>query len=150
MATKATPMSEASKAQHRAEYGVPRNTLPARAKGRPVGCIAKGLRERAWRTIREIRQFTLTDLLCTNAEGGEKDAASNLLKYLYRLESYGVLVRLVRRVPGSSRTSPGLVIWWLAIDLGWDAPVWRQVQRVLWNPNTGAPVALPAYTGEPS
>ena len=32
----------------------------------------------------------------------------------------------------------------LANDLGWDAPVWRSVEKVLWNPNKNAAVEMPA------
>ena len=105
--------------------------------------MAKGLREKAWRSMRHLKQFTLNDLLDVNAVGGERDAPSNLQKYINCLESYGVLVRLDRRSPGDSKTSNGYIIWWLANDLGWEPPVWRQTQKVLWNPNTHAPVPLP-------
>lgn len=107
-----------------------------------MGVKASGLRVKAWRTIRHLRKFTLNELLDINATGAEKDAPSNLLKYLARLEQYGVLVRLARRA-GDAMTSPGHVVWRLERDLGWDAPVWRNVQKVLWNPNTGAAVTLP-------
>lgn len=113
-----------------------------RPKGHPVGVKASGLRVKAWRTIRHLRKFTLNELLDINATGAEKDPASNLLKYLARLEQYGVLVRLARRA-GDALSSPGYVVWRLERDLGWDAPVWRNVQKVLWNPNTGAAVTLP-------
>lgn len=118
-------------------------SLPKRRpKGHPVGVKASGLREKAWRTLRDKKKFTLNDLLDINATGSEKDAPSNLLKYLARLEQYGVLVRLERRA-GDVLTSPGYVVWCLARDLGWDAPVWRNVEKVLWNPNTNAAVGMP-------
>ncbi|MEO8118725.1 MAG: hypothetical protein ABI606_05305 [Rhodoferax sp.] len=132
----------------RREFGVPCITVAPKPKGRPVGTIAKGLREKAWRSMRHLRQFTLNDLLDTNAVGGEKDAPSNLQKYIFRLESYGVLLRLDRRAPGEASTSNGYVIWTLCIDLGWEPPVWRQAEKVLWNPNTNAPVAMPAPKGD--
>lgn len=116
--------------------------ISGRAPGRPASVKAMGLRARAWHTIRLLRQFTLNDLLDINATGQEKDAFSNLLKYLAKLEQYGVLLRLARRA-GDAQFGPGCVVWRLAHDLGWDAPVWRTAQKVLWNPNTGAPVALP-------
>ena len=114
-----------------------------RPKGHPVGVKASGLRVKAWRSIRHLRKFTLNELLDINATGAEKDAPSNLLKYLARLEQHGVIVRLARRV-GDSLTSPGYVVWRLANDLGWDAPVWRSVEKVLWNPNKNAAVEMPA------
>lgn len=132
------------KSTARHEFGVPCITVAHKPKGRPVGTLAKGLREKAWRSIRHLRQFTLTDLLDINAEGGEKDAPGNVLKYLHRLESYGVLMRLKRRAPGDAATSNGSVIWRLDNDLGWEPPVWRQTEKVLWNPNTGAAVPMPS------
>lgn len=114
-----------------------------RPKGHPVGIKATGLREKAWRTLRDKKKFTLNELLDINATGKEKDAPSNLLKYLARLEQYSVIVRLPRRF-GESLTSPGYVVWRLTTDLGWDAPVWRSVEKVLWNPNKNAPVEMPA------
>lgn len=118
-----------------------------RPKGHPVGIKATGLREKAWRTLRDKKKFTLNELLDINATGKEKDAPSNLLKYLGRLEQYGVLVRLARRA-GDAMTSPGYVVWRLERDLGWDAPVWRNVQKVLWNPNTNSAVDLPAVNSD--
>lgn len=146
------PDASAPEAAGRLPVPAPAASAPkARGKGHPVGVKATGLREKAWRTIRHLHyarlQFTLNELLDINATGTEKDAPSNLLKYLARLEQHGVIVRLARRV-GDSLTSPGYVVWRLANDLGWDAPVWRNVEKVLWNPNKNAPVELPA-TSQP-
>jgi hypothetical protein len=121
---------------------------PKRARGRPGGLVvAGGLRKRAWRTMRHLhtedQPFTLDQLLCINASGAERDAPSNLLKYLAVLERHGVITRLARRAPGAAPTSPGHVVWCLNQDLGWEAPFWRAALGVLWNPNTQTPVALP-------
>jgi hypothetical protein len=123
--------------------------MPNPPKGRPVGVIAKGLRVKAWRAIRGFKKtsdhcpnFTLGDILDIVATGAHKNAPNNLLKYLACLERHGVITRLARRVPGSAPTSLGAVIWQLSNDLGWYAPVWRQVQKVLWNPNTSSIVPL--------
>ena len=118
-----------------------------RGKGRPVGVIATGLRAKAWRAMRLLTErhpnFTLGDILDIVATGCEKDAPSNLLKYLGYLERFGVITRLDRREPGAAMTSPGAVIWRLSRDLGWYPPVWRKVQQVLWDPNARAVVTLP-------
>lgn len=108
-----------------------------------------GLRARAWWVMRERRKFTLDMLLETVASGAEKDARSNLAKYLGHLERAGVLVRSKHRLPGDSLTSPGHVVWILARDVGRHAPVWRSTQKALWNPNAQCvvepePVAQPA------
>lgn len=125
----------------------PRITRKHKPSGRTVGTKASGLREKAWRTIRHLRQFTLNDLLDINATGSEKDAPSNLFKYLDKLEQCGVLVRLDRRASDANK-SRGFVVWRLERDLGWDAPVWRNVQKVLWNPNTNSAVDLPAVNSD--
>lgn len=112
--------------------------------------VTFGLRVRAWRSMRQLRQFTLNDLLDINATSDERHAPSNLSAYLSQLERHGVLLRLKRREPGVTQALPGHVIWWLAIDLGWDAPVWRRTEKVLWNPNTKTIVPLPAQPGAAS
>lgn len=120
---------------------------PGRGKGRPVGVIAKGIRVKAWRTMRALSQsspnFTLGDILDIVATGSEKDAPSNLLKYMACLERYGVLVRRTARDHSAKVMGPGVVVWRIANDLGWYAPVWRQAEKVLWNPNTNSIVPLP-------
>ena len=109
-----------------------------------------GLREKAWRTIRHLRQFTLNELLEINATGAEKRAPCNLSAYLIQLEAHGVLLRLNRRAPGTTQARPGHVIWWLANDLGWEAPVWRRTKKVLWNPNTKTIIPMPSEPGASS
>lgn len=129
---------------------VPRMTVarPRRGRGHPHAKRTTGLRERAWWVMREVPRFTLDDLLLKLAEPGMKDAPGNLLKYISALERVGVLKRLERRVPGTSLTSNGHVIWRLARDLGRQAPVWRSAQQVLWDPN--AAVAIPLLASPPA
>jgi len=116
-----------------------RMTVPVqRSRGRPHAKKTRGLRQRAWWVMREVPRFTLDDLLLTLVDDGQKDAPSNLQKYISALERVGVLVRLARRVAGSTPTSNGHVIWRLARDLGRAAPVWRSAQRVVFDPNSGA------------
>jgi len=56
-----------------------------------------GLRERAWWLMRELRKFTVADLLTTLADGSERDAHGNLGRYLSVLEQAGVVQRMRRR-----------------------------------------------------
>lgn len=124
------------------------------AAGRPIACgqgrrhykKTSGLRERAWWLMRELRKFTVTDLLTTLADGTERDAYSNLCKYLATLERVGVVQRMKRRVPGLSAQSNGHVLWWLKRDLGRQAPLWRQRHGVVFDPNSGE--ILPFLTAE--
>ena len=123
------------------ELVTPAATVAVRpGRGRPAGQRALGLRARVWWLIREKRRVTLDVLLTTLADGQEKDAASNILKYLARLEQHGVIERSAQRQPGTVLTSPGHVIWNLTRDLGRMAPVWRQKERVLFDPNSGQSV----------
>jgi hypothetical protein len=127
--------------------GPARMTVPLRrGRGRPLKDRTSGLRERAWWLMRQVKRFTLDDLLLTLADGSQRDAPNNLQKYIAALERCGVLVRLQRRVPGNAMTSNGHVIWRLALDLGRDAPVWRAKARVLWDPNAKAAIAPVATT----
>lgn len=109
-----------------------------RPRGRPVQPQTTGLRQRAWWLMRALPRFTMDELLLTVAEGAEKDAPSNLQKYISALERVGVVTRLKRRHPGATPTSNGHVIWRLANDLGRKAPVWRSKTQVLYDPNSGA------------
>ena len=97
------------------------------ASGRPLAAgqgprVRKtaGLRERAWWLMRETQQFTLGELLTTLASGTERDADSNLRKYIAALVAVGVLRPLKRRQGGT------LVIWRLVRDLGRHAPTRRK------------------------
>lgn len=99
-----------------------------------------GLRERAWWHFRAHKVASLKELLGTHAEGQERDATSNVYKYLLALERAGILQRTAKRIP--ARQSKGLVQWRLAIDLGPKAPVWRQVAREVYDPNGGKVLAI--------
>lgn len=103
---------------------------------------SRGLRERAWWLMRELRKFTLTDLLTTLADGSERRAADNLRKYLTALERAGIVQRMRRRVAGTALTSNGHVLWWLKHDLGRKPPVWRPAHGTVFDPNTGDTLPL--------
>lgn len=106
--------------------------------------VTRGLRERAWWLMREMRKFTLVDLLTTLADGSESDARSNIAKYLAALEAVGVLRRVHRKVPRQTGTGRGHDIWWLARDLGRAAPVARHTHREVFDPNSGETLAQEA------
>ncbi len=89
-----------------------------------------GLRERAWWLMREVKQFTLADLLTTLASGAERDAESNLRKYVTALEAVGVVKRLKRR-------AGVLAIWRLTRDLGRQCPV-RRNSGEIYDPNSNS------------
>lgn len=109
----------------------------ASGQGGRVHKRARGLRARAWWLMRELRKFTLGDLLTTLAEGAERDARGNLGRYLAALEEAGVVTRMRRRVP-CAHGHGGEVIWYLRQDLGRIAPVARAAAREVFDPNAGA------------
>lgn len=131
---------------------VSRMSAPAKRRGggRPRAEKARGLRERAWWLMRKLPRFTVDDLLCTLADGGEADAPGNLRKYVRGLEKVGVLARLMRRQPANPRGGTGAIIYRMARDLGRDAPVWRRDSNSLYDPNSGALIAQPATAPAPA
>lgn len=96
-----------------------------------------GLRQRAWWVLRNRKETTMDGLLNTLGDSSQKDAASNLGRYLRGLEASGILKRREQRAPGKSLTSNGHVIWQLVIDCGVDAPVYRVSRKEVYAPSTG-------------
>lgn len=105
-----------------------------------------GLRDRAWWHFRAHKVATLKDLLSTHADGTEKAASINLYKYLAALEAAGILERMERRQ--QARQSKGRVVWSLKKDLGILAPVWRQKNHEVYDPNGDSVFKLPKKGGE--
>jgi hypothetical protein len=99
-----------------------------------------GLRERAWWHFRVHRVATIKELLITHATGNERAAQDNLYKWVVALETAGILQRLASKQP--ARQSKGRVVWSLAKDLGPAAPVWRQVAKTVFDPNSGTVISL--------
>ncbi len=103
--------------------------------------VTTGLRQRAWWVIRRHGVFTLPEILSTVADGAEKDAASNLGKWLRALVRAGILTIEGHARP-ESPTSNGCLRYRLALDLGRNAPVWRQARREVFDPNGGGVYAV--------
>jgi len=103
-----------------------------------------GLRQRAWWVMRRHGVFTLPELLATVADGGEKDAASNLGHYLRALAKAGILSTEGRAAP-EKPTSNGCLRYRLAVDCGRKAPVWRASRGEVYDPN--AQIAYPMEAG---
>jgi len=100
-----------------------------------------GLRQRAWWVMRRHGVFTLPDLLATVADGGEKDAAGNLGRWLRALVCAGIL-RTEGRDRPAKPTSNGCLRYRLAIDGGSHAPVWRTSRGEVYDPNSGEVYAI--------
>jgi len=107
---------------------------PGKAGPRPCTRTV-GLRERAWWHFRAHSVATIRELLTTHANGTEKAAQDNLYKWVIALETVGILQRLPAKQP--AKQSKGRVVWSLAKDLGPAAPVWRQIAKTVFDPNSG-------------
>lgn len=99
--------------------------------------VTQGLRQRAWWVMRRRISFTLPELLSTLADGTERDAASNLGKYLRALRKAGIITREAARQPGAAITSNGHIRYQLIINAGRNAPVWRVKAGEVYDPNSG-------------
>lgn len=98
--------------------------------------ISHGLRPRAWWVMREQRRFTLPGLLAIVGDARQRDAASNLRKYLQALTRAGYLVEDGREPP-ACLTDPGVKRYRLVKNTGPKAPVWRASRKAVFDPNTG-------------
>ena len=97
----------------------------------------RGLRQRAWWVLRNRKEVTIEGLLNTLNDGQQKDAPSNLGKYLRALERAGIIKRSAQRVPGTALTSNGHIRYILVIDCGLEAPLWRANKKEVYAPSTG-------------
>ena len=98
--------------------------------------VTIGLRQRAWWVMRKRINFTVQELLATLADGTERDAASNIGKYVRALEKAGIVQREAKRQAGSALTSPGMLRYRLVINAGREAPVWRTRNNMVYDPNS--------------
>lgn len=101
-----------------------------------------GLRARAWWVMRERRRFTVPGLLMIVADSRQRDAASNLRKYITTLTRVGMLVEDGREPP-TSLTDNGAKRYRLIQNTGPKAPVWRPSRREVYDPNTGEAHPIP-------
>lgn len=96
----------------------------------------RGLRQRAWWVIRARKVVSVPDLLSSLGDGSERDAPSNLRKYLR------VLVRAGYVAEAAHGSRHGPMRYRLVRDTGRLAPVFRQRQTAVFDPNTGEVIAL--------
>ena len=109
---------------------------------------SRGLRAKAWWIIRNRRDTTLENLLNTINDANQKDAESNIGKYLRALTQAGILSVHPVRVKGAKLTSNGHYRYGLVIDCGEKAPVWRQPLKQIYCPSTGDIYSLVADSKE--
>lgn len=96
----------------------------------------RGLRQRAWWVLRARKIVTLPELLSTLADGDERDARGNLRRYLKALAGAGFVHVLEKRSPGIAPTSNGHLRYKLVRDNGRLAPVVRQHDGTVFDPNS--------------
>ena len=96
------------------------------------------LRIKVWRAMRLRQKFSIPDLAMLVAEGGEKDIASNIGKYVRALCKAGVVIKMPKREAGTSLNSNGHIRYWLTPEknTGPQAPVWRVGKQTIYDPNT--------------
>lgn len=121
-----------------AENGTAITSGPIKASGaRRV--VKNTFRERAWRSMRFRRQFTLSDILI-DATADDRSPHNNLARYVRYLLWAGYLDELPFRKSGTKPGSNGFKQYRLIKDSGRAAPVYSQARRMLLDPNTGEEV----------
>jgi predicted transcriptional regulator len=96
---------------------------------------APGLRQTAWNVLRMGGKRTIDDILMRAIQGTERDAYSNIRKYVRALSRAGYVHPMTTREQAMTMTSNGCIRWYLVKDTGPVAPVWRESRGTLWDPN---------------
>ncbi len=113
-------------------------------KGKETGHRRRdpGLRQRVWNALRTGKKLTIDDILMRVVEGTERDAYSNVRKYIRALARAGYVRDMPVREPKLNLTSNGCVRWLLVSDTGMEAPVWRVSRDTIWDPNLEEEIIL--------
>lgn len=96
------------------------------------------LRTKVWRAFRNRRKLSVPEieqLVCT---GEEKNARNNIHHYIKLLEEAGYIVKMKKKLAGTSPTSNGFARWLLLDEknTGPLAPVYRAAKMAIYDPNT--------------
>lgn len=110
----------------------------------------RGLRQRAWNALRLGKKLTVDDIVMRIVDGGERDPAGNMRKYLRALERAGYVKCMPAREPKLNLTSNGCKRWLLIQDTGPLAPVWRAKRpgQPLYDPNLEREIAIDQEVAE--
>lgn len=113
-------------------------------RGRETGFRSRdpGLRQRVWNCLRIGRKLTLDDIQMRVVEGGERDAYSNIRKYVRALCRAGYVMEMERREAALNPTSNGCLRFLLVTDTGPAAPIWRVEHKSIYDPNIEREIAL--------
>ncbi|WP_197484845.1 hypothetical protein, partial [Methylomonas koyamae] len=92
--------------------------------------------------------MTLTDLMMAVCNGSEKNAETNLRRWLNKLIAAGLLTR--ERVDDGKLTSNGTFRYTLVKDVGPKAPVTRESAGEVYDPNSGKVISLNSHNQDSS
>lgn len=93
------------------------------------------LRQKAWRAMRRMVTFTISDVLVLAQSGSEKSARSNIEQYIRDLNAAGYVQELQSRVRGTAPGSNGYKRFRLLKDTGEFAPIVRSSRSELFDRN---------------
>lgn len=106
-----------------------------------VKIVRDTFRERAWRAMRVRKAFTIGDIVAdASSDADEGQPRDNAARYISRLKQAGYVRELPRRLPGVSVGSNGFKRFMLVRNTGPRAPIWRESQCAIHDPNTGEDV----------
>ena len=102
------------------------------------------LRTKVWRAFRNRKKLSVPEieqLVCT---GQEKNARNNIHHYVKLLEEAGYIVKMKKKMTGTSPTSNGFARWLLLEEknTGPLAPMYRTKKMVMYDPNTEEEISL--------
>lgn len=103
--------------------------------------VQNTFRDRAWRSMRLRRQFTIGDIVADAATDADADPDSNVARYVRSLRLAGYVTEMRARQPGTKVTSCGFKRYALVKDTGPIAPVYRTKTGTLHDYNSGEDVA---------
>lgn len=102
--------------------------------------VENTFRDRAWRSMRFRRQFTIGDIVADARTDADADPDNNVARYLRYLKAAGYVSELRTRQPGTRLTSGGFKRFSLVKDSGPIAPVYRPKTGTLHDYNLGEDV----------
>lgn len=102
-----------------------------------VRAFANTFRQRAWRSMRIRRAFSIADVVADAATEEDSNAASNAARYIHYLKSAGYVAELPRRRIGTALTSNGFKQFLIRRDTGPLAPVVRVSRKIIHDFNIG-------------
>ncbi|MFN3314325.1 MAG: hypothetical protein ACK46Q_12780 [Hyphomonas sp.] len=110
------------------------------SRQKTVRAIRDTFRERAWRSMRIRRRFTVGELVSDAARDDDAQPHDNARRYLARLAAAGFVKELPGRTASHAPGSNGHKRYMLIRNNGPKAPIWRAEANVVHDFNTGEDV----------